>query len=311
MPTDVNLASSAISTVKLAGPVEVQATAAPVAQMMDERFWRDTFPELSIGALFKGEFSINALGPERDQRTADRLRVEGYFQESDGSLVDLAHRLSIAVERAHALAIPPVFIFLFDEAWAAFYRQHASLAAFLGPDYRVLPDFWAWRVDPRAGQAGWRPHRDKGKVSLAADGSPISLTMWIPLTEANPMNGCMYVLPANRDPVYGTENDKNWQVDFPSIRALPGKPGDYFCWNQAVLHWGAQSSGFSEQPRMSMALEFQRADVAPFNQPLLPTLAVLSFEDRLKLTGKQILQYRHMYPLPPAMQAFAERLLAA
>lgn len=279
--------------------------------MMNEGFWRETFPELSIGSTFAGQFEINALTPERGQRVADRMRVEGYFQEADEALVDMSGRLSIAVERAHSLGIPPVFIFLFDEAWAAFYRQHAALAGFLGRDYRVLPDFWAWRVDPQAGQAGWRPHRDKGWNALLPDGSPKSLTVWIPLTEAMPMNGCMYVLPANRDPVYGTPNDKNWQVDFPSIRALPGKPGDYFCWNQAVLHWGAQSSQFSDQPRMSMALEFQRADMPAFNEPLLPTLGVLSFEDRLKLTGKQILQYRHMYPLPQPMQELAERLLTS
>jgi len=314
VPTDVNLASTANSTVTLAQPVPVadpQATVAPVADMLDEQFWRDTFPELSIGTVFSSEFPINALGPERDQRVLSRMQVEGYFHETDVVLVDLASRLSIAVERAHSLGIPPVFIFLFDETWAAFYRQHASLAVFLGPDYRVLPDFWAWRVDPRAGQAGWRPHRDKGWISLGPDGSPKSLTVWIPLTEANPMNGCMYVLPANRDPVYGTDQDANWQVDFPSIRALPGKPGDFFCWNQAVLHWGAQTSQFSETPRMSMALEFQRADAPAFNEPLLPTLAVLSFADRLKLTGKQILQYRHMYPLPPPMQALAERLVSS
>lgn len=276
---------------------------------MDERFWRETFPELSIGELFKGEFEVNALGSERDRLVAERMQVEGYFQEADPTLIDLSQRLSTAIDRAYSLGIPPVFIFLFDEAWAAFYRQHAALAAFLGPDYRVLPDFWAWRVDPKAGQAGWRPHRDKGWASLRADGSPKSLTVWIPLTEATPLNGCMYMLPANRDPVYGTQQDQKFQVDYPSIRALPGKPGDYLCWNQAVLHWGAQSSQFGGAPRMSMALEFQRADEPAFNEPLIPTLAVLAFADRLKLTGKQILQYRHMYPLPPVMQELAERLL--
>lgn len=135
--------------------------------------------------------------------------------------------------------------------------------------------------------------------------------MWVPLSEASPSNGCMYMLPANRDPVYGTENDKNWQVEFPFIRALPGGPGDFFIWNQAVLHWGAQSSPFSETPRMSMALEFQRADIQPFNLPLLGTLPVLDFPSRLKLVAKQILQYQHMYPLPAETQAMAQQVLDA
>lgn len=237
------------------------------------------------------------------------MALEGYFQEQDRELVGLSEQLSACISKLMSLGLPPVFIFLFDEAWLAFFRQHFTLQMLLGHDYKVLPDFWAWHVDPNAGQAGWRPHRDKGQMALAPDGSPLSLTMWIPLTEATPQNGCMYILPANRDPVYNTPEEKAWKVDYPSIRALPAAPGQYLCWNQAVLHWGAQSSPFAEKPRMSMALEFQRADIAPFNQPLLPALGNLTFEVRLKLVAKQILQYRHMYPLPERLQAMAQALL--
>ncbi len=278
--------------------------------MTREAFWRGTFPELSIRERLKGTFRIQSLRNEPAMLAAERMKLEGYFQERDEELVDLTGRLSRAVERCVALNIPPVFMFLFDEAWAAFYRQHQLIAMFLGSDYQVMPDFWVWHVDPRAGQAGWRPHRDKGRRALAADGSPLSLTMWVPLSEASPLNGCMYILPANRDPVYGTADEGALQVDYQSIRALPGQSGDFFIWNQAVLHWGAQSSPFAEKPRMSMALEFQRGDIAPFNTPLLGTMPLLSFENRLRLVAKQILQYAHMYPLPREMQALAEQVLA-
>ena len=95
-----------------------------------------------------------------------------------------------------------------------------------------------------------------------------------------------------------------------SVRALPVEPGDYLIWNQAVLHWGSRSSRLAQGPRISMALEFQRGDVAPFNGPLLPPLTRPGFEARLKLVAKQILQYRHMYPLTPAMQGLAEAIQA-
>lgn len=62
---------------------------------------------------------------------------------------------------------------------------------------------------------------------------------------------------------------------------------------------------------MSMALEFQRADIQPFNLPLLGTLPVLDFPSRLKLVAKQILQYQHMYPLPAETQAMAQQVLDA
>lgn len=282
----------------------------PTEAMKSIAFWRDTFPELSIGTLFEGQFALNGLSLASGERATQRMIIDGYFQEADPALPQLADRLAAGIARCVSMGIPPVFAFVFDEAWAVFHRQHQTIAAFLGASYQVLPDFWAWHVDPQAGQAGWRPHRDKGFQALAPDGSPLSLTVWVPLTEASPLNGCMYMLPASRDPVYGTTEDRTWQIDYPSIRALPGKPGDWFCWNQAVLHWGGQSSPFAEGPRMSMALEFQRSDIAPYNTPLLGTLPVLSFEDRMKLIAKQILQYAHMYPLPPSMQTLAQDLLS-
>ena len=112
MPTEVNLASSlstvSLSTTATARPVAPASTlappGAPVDRMTDEGFWRETFPELSMGNLFSGNFEINALGAERDQRVADRMRIEGYFQESDEALVDLSQRLSIAIERAYPWA---------------------------------------------------------------------------------------------------------------------------------------------------------------------------------------------------------------
>ena len=81
--------------------------------------------------------------------------------------------------------------------------------------------------NPQAGEAGWPPHRDKGRQALAADGTPTSLTVWIPLTEATPENGCLYILPTHRDPVYGTDNENKFQGDLPQIRAVPSKPGDF------------------------------------------------------------------------------------
>lgn len=304
-------AASTFTTFSPSAAGVAAAEPAPPTQLMQSRdFWAELCPELSLETGFTTPFALNELTQTAGERASARLMTEGYFQEIDPRLVDIAGKLSRAITTFVERGIPPVFIFLYDEPWIAFHRQHATIGAFLGGDYRILPDFWAWHVDPRKGQAGWRPHRDKGFQALAPDGSPLSLTIWMPLSDAHPLNGCMYMLPANKDPVYGTPDDKTWKIDYPSIRALPGVPGDWFCWNQAVLHWGGQSSSFAEAPRMSMALEFQRSDIAPYNEPLMPALMVLSFEDRLRLTAKQILQYAHMYPLSPEMNDLARRILS-
>ena len=84
---------------------------------------------------------------------------EGYFQDRAPTLAGLAPVLAKAVETCHRLDIPPAFIFLFDEPWAAFFSLDPMLRFFLGPTYRALPDFWTWRLDPARADAGWRPHR--------------------------------------------------------------------------------------------------------------------------------------------------------
>jgi hypothetical protein len=273
-------------------------------------FWRAHFPSLSINQrLAAWDGDAGTLPSDTRRLYGERMREEAYFQDRAETFVRFAPLLAEAVRTCKRLDIPPTFIFLFDETWQCFYSLHPMLSHFLGDNYMVLPDFWTWHVDPQAGESGWRPHRDKGRNALAPDGAPLSLTVWAPLTEATPQNGCMYILPANRDPVYGTEQEKNWKVELAYIRALPGQPGDFFCWNQAVLHWGSATSRFARHARISMALEFQRGDIKPFNTPLIKPFSNISFEWRLKLVGKQILQYRHMYPLAARFEQLAKSLV--
>jgi hypothetical protein len=281
-----------------------------VEELHSPAFWQAHFPKLSITTLLQSwDRDTGAMTSDTRRLYTERMLEEGYFQDRNETFARYAPLLAEAVFTCKRLDIPPAFIFLFDETWKCFYSLHPMLSYFLGADYRILPDFWTWHVDPAQGESGWRPHRDKGRYALDAKGVPLSLTVWVPLTEATPQNGCMYILPANLDPVYNTEREKEWKVELPYIRALPGHPGDFFCWNQAVLHWGSRSTRFAKAPRLSMALEFQRGDINPFNNPLIPTFSNLTFESRLQLVGKQILQYKHMYPLAARFEQLAKRLV--
>jgi hypothetical protein len=276
-----------------------------------EGFWRQQFPGLNIGGDFPKEKLPHIQVSDDAKRVwFERMREEGYVHATTDHLGLLAERLACAVKDCKRLNIPPVSIFLFNETWECFYILDPFIRSFLGDAYRILPDFWAWHLDPRRAESGWGPHRDKGRLSLTHDGMPASLTVWIPLTESTPENGCIYVLPANRDPVYGTEGDTEFRVDISKTRALPARPGDFLCWNQALLHWGGEASRFASHARISMALEFQSGEREPFNQPLLPPFVNLDFASRLKLVAKQILQYRHMYPLTERAEALAKQALA-
>lgn len=274
-------------------------------------FWRETFPQLHINQAVNEPFANRVLRrplPKTMAVNAERMREDGYFQDRDETIKRLAPALADAARTCRRLDIPPTFLFLFDEPWKCFFSLHNVIEHFLG-DYRVLPDFWIWYVEPQAAEAGWRPHRDKGYKSLGPNGEPLSLSLWIPLSEATPLSSCVYILPKGLDPIYGTDGDGTdncqWQVDFPSIRALTASPGDYLCWDQALLHWGSASSRFADGPRISMALEVQRSDAAPMNDPLLPPFANVDFTSRLWLVAKQILQFRHMYLVRPELEEFA------
>jgi hypothetical protein len=279
-----------------------------IEQFTNRDYWLAQAPGLHIG----DESVAAAPVPVDEALVADlggRLRDEGYFQLPHSWALDLS-LMTATVRRFAAGNVSPVFCFLYDEFWAPFHALAPLHRGLLG-DYMLLPDFWIWNVDPGKGEAGWKPHRDKGRMALFPDGSPKSLTTWIALSRATPLNSCIYLIPANMDPVYATAQENEMRFDHAAARALPAEPGDVLMWNQAVMHWGSRTSFRAPESRVSMAFEFQRADVPPFNQPLIKPGRGLSFEERIRLVAKQVLQYRHMYRVDPAIETMALKLIGA
>ena len=271
-------------------------------------FWLARAPGLHIGEDVVRQ-AVRAFQPSNSQAADldERLRDDGYFQLAHDFGLDMA-MMADTVRRFSADGIPPVFCFLFDEFWAPFHALDAMHGGLLGP-YSFLPDFWIWNVDPAKGDAGWKPHRDRGHLALRSDGGPVSLTTWIPLSDATPLNSCMYVVPAHADPTYGTPHENEIRFELPAIRALPAKAGEILVWNQALLHWGSRSSHRATKSRISMAFEFQANDSKPFNTPLLPPDKPVPFDVRLRLIAKQVVQYRHMYEVDPLIAQVATELV--
>jgi Phytanoyl-CoA dioxygenase (PhyH) len=277
----------------------------------DPNTWLALAPALSIGASPAPGFAPFALGAAQAGQLASAVRREGYLQLDSVDWGLPISALAEAITNLHQAGWPPVFGFVYDEFWLVFAKLDRLIAGILDGPYSVLPDFWAWHVDPANDDSGWAPHRDKGRRALFEDGSPKSLTVWLPLTDATPLNGCMYLVPADRDPTYGREDEIELRFRPQDIRALPAAAGSILLWNQAVCHWGARSAPRAVQPRISLSAEFQRSDVPPFNTPLMQPLTLPSFETRLRFIGRQVLRYRHMYALDAELAALAESLSGA
>ncbi len=280
-------------------------------QLLTPQFWQALAPDLHIAQPDYHHVPTPSIPEEQSRYLNQLVKQEGYFHGAIGAWHVALSPLIALIQKLKVIGLHPVFAFLYDETWQLAYQLSSTVSCLLGGEYWILPDFWAWHIDPAQTEAGWRPHRDKDYRSLLADGTPSSLSVWIPLTPATTLNGCMYVLPADRDPVYGTSNDYDWKINYPDIRALPANPGEFLIWSQALLHWGSRSnSRATGQPRISCAFEFQRRDIPAWNQPFITPNSFLNFNQRLSLIGKQILQYQHMYPISDFLSSLAQQMIA-
>jgi len=238
---------------------------------------------------------------------AGDIAKDGYAQLRG---IDLAADFASMADVARALTardLDAVFCFVYDEFWRPYFRLDALYRHLLGP-YTFLPDFWAWDIDPKRGGAGWSRHRDRGRQSLRADGSPISLTTWIAISEATSDNGCLRMVPKHADPTYNTPHEPDELFKESAVRVLPAMPGDVLIWNQAVMHWGGKAEPSASHSRVSLSFETQRLDVPSSEVPLIAPWQIVPFEQRLKLIGRKLLHYRHMHALTPALEALAQEL---
>ena len=271
-----------------------------VEQLKSPEFWRELCPELHIESI---DQSIDlSTETQLDDEGRQRLVQDGYAYCPQVISKDMSDRLVRAIERLASHRLYPVFIAVYDEIWLILNALSSLFTEVLGERYAILPDIWAWSLGPN--DKGWGPHRDRLVPVLRDDGHPNSITVWVALSNASPDNGCMYILPASKDPNY-PNNPQMVVDDWQAVRALPANAGDVLIWNQTVAHWGGQCSAWAKENRVSVAFELQRCDVPELNSPLLSPDYLPPFEWRLGIIAKQLLQYEHMISLEPELKRMA------
>lgn len=266
-------------------------------------FWETLNPDLSITTT---PFADRSKDFEFDDAEIDesslQIKEEGYFKTGPVIGKSEVEPVAGAIEKIVACGLPPVFVFVYDEVWQVFGRLSNILGATLGQNHKILlAGMWAWRIEKNG--AGFKPHRDMGTINKQVDGRPSNLSVWIPFTNATPLNSCMYVLPTNLDPNHPDNLSSNVIPDAANIRALPAAAGSILAWDASILHWGSRSSRWAEQPRISIAMDYcvndSRAETdyseCYSNGPDLFIREAMEFpfQSRLHAIGEAIWTYRN------------------
>jgi hypothetical protein len=279
------------------------------ARVRDPEFWRRAIPDLTL--TVDGEAATPVGEHPEAKRLARDLFHDGYLRVEEGIDPAVCARLVTAIAELRRRQIPPVFLFAYDEPWLFARALSPVLSAVLGADFQNVPSVWTWWIGNQPGDdgAGWGPHRDRPTV-IPRDGKSPSLTMWVPLTDAVPENGCIYCLPADLDTTYSIEHSKYDVLDaMHAIRALPARVGSALFWTPRLVHWGSKTSRHAKEPRVSLGYQFQRGEVPPFDTPLMPGTSLPPLERRLAIIGRSLELYVGHTPLTRDYYKLAHRLM--
>jgi hypothetical protein len=270
-------------------------------------------------AFADNEFSITKENLQEDVAQEDikdfqesLFRQEAYLHIKNKVKLDFT-KLNKILKKLYDNNLPCVFAFVYDEFWEIHKQLKPYVHHFLDDQSKLLATPWIWYVDAKKEKeilnqsknednqelktrsmfsGFYGPHRDKGKKALFADGSPKILSFWLPLSEANTLNSCIYLVPADRDPTYGTDEDNSWQFKRADIRALPAQAGDILFWNEAILHWGSRPANRDDlAPRISIGFEYVKSDFLETCYPHYDFGFYPDFKTRLAIIATQFKLY--------------------
>ena len=264
-------------------------------QIEDIEYWRSLNPQSSITENpFPAGATPYEVSDDMDIHL-DQLKREGYFQTSPIVPETDRTRLISIIETMVGKDLLSTYALLYDDFYHVAAKLAGVLTPILGNGFQLVPDeFEAYFIDTDDGESGSGPHRDslRSAKAFAADGMPTLVNIWVALTDATPLNSCMYVLPGHLDPDYPRPREQRGgeqnlhEIQLQDVRSLPVKAGSVICWSSSLLHWGGRSSRFAAGPRMSFAMYFQRGDVPHIHPTSMDIPGSIPFNYRLYLVEK-------------------------
>ena len=278
--------------------------------LISENYWKSFAPDFHIADSSFWNFQEAFSVPEETKAEMNDYMLNEGFYKIDKSIVNYdPSKHATLVKKLVSANLLPVFAMIYDEFWLLQASARNAMEAVLGTGYTIRPCMWVWHVDPKKEESGWYQHRDGDINSLHEDKRPKVLSLWIPLTQATPQNGCMYVKPMNREEVCVVTNKKADIACLQDMQALPAEAGDMYIWNFWVLHWGSKATKRAKEPRISVAFEIEEAGSNLLEAPLMDPFRMPSYEERLRIIAYQIKQYMHMYKFNSTFLEFADNAL--
>lgn len=257
-------------------------------------FWRELNPGLSIS---EHPFQVANLPPQPSSALLDeyreRMLEEAYFQTEPCLPADMLAAMRKAIESVKEAGLPAMFAFVYDIFYQGLTHFDGAFRAALGDNYRLVPNFAVYYIEATDQGKGFAPHRDaEYPNTIDAKGMPTVMTVWITITEANPLNSCLYIVPKHRDPQYADSiSDLSVTADafaWEDVRALPTPPGVMSCWSQYLFHWGSRASRRAREPRITYAVYLQSGEVEPVEQQTVAVPGVLGFRERLSMICRSL-----------------------
>lgn len=271
-------------------------------RLTDPAGWRRLVPWLDIGG--QAAVSPARLSEEDLARAADGLHDHGWFALPPVLPAGLVDDLRRGLLRLKTAGWPPVFIHVFDQAWALQAALAPLGAHLLGERFAVLPHLWAWVVPPVDGARGWPGHRDLIGRSVFPGGIHMTLSFWVPLADAGLDNGCMRVVPREVErslpaPLETLIAEGRLPQEPEEIGlALPAAAGSVLGWRQDLYHWSGRARADAAGPRISIAIEMQNTAFDPVAEPLIRPDTPPDMQTRVDLILRALGTYARMERIP-------------
>ncbi len=267
-------------------------------------FWRRLAPELTISDAQP----LHALRHPTSKSSRERMHLvnDGYLRMNQPGLKVSMGKIAGAMDRIVNAGLPAAFIGVYDEVWSIIAELNGVLDGLFDGKTAMVPNFWAAHTVANTGLAAGRKRAGNGVFD---DGTPKNVTVWVPLTDATPDNGCVYVVPAGQDRNYGRENVSRADASLPGIRALTAKAGDVLIWTGETYHWqGRPERRHQDGALMSLNWEFQSSDEAPLEGLLIDSYPYVPFETRLALLARQMPRQGRELSVSPVWRAVQQTL---